>query len=244
MSTAITPAITPEVVNKAKNKLQNLFERMRPPKDNFYTLIKQCFDLFWVQYHKDWGWASHDACDPKPMEDTEVINIIREKFMPRLREAKLYINPNSGYFEEFNTTFIFFVNNFDNYTQPPSNQPPSNQPPSNKVLNSEKSEHEHAYDMNCINIFIATLQKQMSVVPSILQRLDNLEAKVARLHEQPQKPPETKPENETKPRQRLGTFPEKDPFSNSNPSNPRSDMHQQASVDTILQKISALETDV
>jgi hypothetical protein len=269
MSTDIPPGI----VERAKNKIQTLFDKMRVSNDEFYILIKSCFDLFWDRYSEDMGWiGTRMACVPKPMEHPDAINIIRKQVMPWLRRAQACIDDNSQYFLEFQAMHIFFKKWFDNDTQQPSNkvlnsEKSENEPPSNKVLSSEKSEneppsnneksqHERPYDMNSINILISTLQKQMNAVPSILLRLDNLEAKVTSLHQQTSQPPQNTPKedaqqetpakspaNTVTDRRRLGTFSTKDPFSNSYPEYPKSDMHQQASIDTLLQKISLLEND-
>jgi hypothetical protein len=262
MSTDIPPGI----VDKAKDKLHILFSNMRVSNDDFYICIKSCFDFFWNQYYEDRGsWGTQEAFDPKPMEPPEAINIIRQKVMPLLRRAKGCIKNESPYWIDFQLAYNFFEQWFGSNLQPPpdkvlnkvlNSKNSENEPPSNKVLNFEESQHERAYDMNSINTLIETLQKQMNAVPSILLRLDNLEAKVTSLHQQTSKPPQNTPEedaqqetpaktpgNIVRERRRLGTFPEIDPFSNSPPVNPRSDMHQQASIDTLLQKISKLEND-
>jgi hypothetical protein len=251
--------IPSKIVDKAKNKLQSFFDNMRVSNNDFYKNIKLCFDLFWKQYSQGY--------EPIPMELPEAIDIIKQEVMPNLRKAHACIHKQSPYWFDFHVMYNFFEKWFGSSSQPPpdkvlnevSNSEKSEQETHfNEVLNVEESQHEHSYDMHRINIVIATLQQQMNALPSILFRLDNLEAKVTSLHQQTSKPlqntpeeaaqaetPAKTPENIARQRRRLGTFPgEKDPFSSSGPSNPRSDMHQQASIDTLLQKIRDLETDV
>jgi len=237
MSTLIPHAI----VDRAKNKLQTFYDKLQVSDagEDFYTLIQSCLDIFFVRYTKDMGWAgAYEACDPKPMEDHQAISIIKAKVVPWLRMAKQYIKPSSKCWQDFqvmhNLFEVWFGKDVPPLSEPPDKDvQPLSEPPEKSVRNRKIYAVDN-FDANeikieSINTAIATLQQQMSQLPGINQRLLALEAKFT--------------ENAKTPRRRLGTFPGGDPFSNADSSDPRSDMHQQASIDTLLQKISKLEND-
>jgi hypothetical protein len=240
------------IVKKAKDDLQKLFDKIPVSEqtDSVYIIIKECVTKFFERTSYNFGNnGSYEGWQYIPMEDKEAIQLFKS-VIPLLEQTSRYISEDSSYHKDFQKLQKFIDNWFGGGAQPPSNPLPQTQEQSensayDKVLDLQSEtvrlelkikeiESSHAgYEHERISWEekIKKLEQEMKKFHTVLQRLNTLEATVKKLSTQPSNLSET-PIKATTPEQRkriFGIFAEQP---------------KQVSIDTLLQKMSNLETDV